>query len=222
MHGTRLKPADGEVVVRCVENKVTRLDPTATVVSYGKLKCNIGVSLGACTTVRNGGRYGLCVCRTVHRSTCILCKFTSGRRHRLFLLLVSISNVNKGATHVVLSTLSPSRLVGIVDARGTALLGAIGNVKLGATRQVVISLGSGVGANDIMTNGTKAVNALMSTTGTRMRRRTMTTLAVLNFTRTPSRGMILTVLGRRPDTPIRRIVGLTLGELWCLSGAGGS
>lgn len=202
------------VVVRCVGNRVTRLDPTATIVSYGKLKCTIGVSLGACSTVRNGDDYGLCVCRTVHRSTCILCNFTSGRRQRLFLLLVSISNVKKGATHVVLSTLSPTRLIGIVDARGTGVLGAIGNVKLGATRHIVISLGSGVGANTVTTATIKnTTNTLLPTVGTRMRRRTVTTLAVLKFTTTPSRGTILTVLGRRPSTPIRGIVGLTLGEL---------
>lgn len=200
-----------DVVVRCIGNRVTRLDPTATVVSYGNLKCTIGVSLGACSTVRKGGAYGLCVRRTVHRSTCILCNFTSGRRHRLFLLLVSMSNVNNGATQVVLSTLSPSRLIGIVDARGTGLLGAIGKVKLGATRHIVMSLGSGVGATTPMTK--KKRDALLSTVGARVRRRTITTLAVLKFTTTPSRGMMLTVLGRRPSTTMRRIVGLTLGEL---------
>lgn len=200
--------------MRCIENRLTRLDPTATIVSYGKIKCTTGVSLGACSTVRKGGAYGLFVCRTVHRSTCILCKFTSGRRQRVFLLLVSISKVKKGATQVVLSTLSPSRLIDMVDTRGTGLLGAIGNVKLGATRHLVIRLGSGVGAMKVTTmNKAASTKVLLRSTGTRIRRRTITTLAVLNFTTTPSRGIILTILGRRPRTPMRGIVGLTLGEL---------
>lgn len=179
---------------------------------YGKLKCKVGISLGACSTMRKGGRIGLCVCRTVHRSTCILCKFTAHRRERLFLLLVDMSNVKKGATHVVLSTLSPSRLYGIVNDKGSGLLGAIGKVNLGATRHVVIRLGSGVTIANV--RDTTAIGSITMTTGARVCRRTITTLAVLKFTRTPSRGIATRVLGRRPSTPIRGIVGLTLGQLW--------
>lgn len=198
-------------VVRCVGKSVTRVAPTAIILSYGKVKCNVGVSLGACSTVRGRDGAGLCVCRTVQRSTCMLCKFSAGRRQRLFLLLVSMSNVNNGATHVVLSTLSPSRLYKMVDSNGSGLLGAMGNVNLGATRHVVISLGSGVTASNIRAIGDRVFTG---PNGARVRSRTITTLAVLKFTRTTSRGMITTVLGRRPTTPMRGIVGLTLGQLW--------
>ncbi len=193
---------------------VTRLAPTVTIVSYGKMKCNLGVSLGAFATLRGGRRTGLFICRTVERSTRVLCKFCSGRRETLFLLLVAISKVKKGATHVVLSTLAPSRLINIVDSNGSGLLGAIGKVNLGATRHVVISLGSGVASIRVRNTNICASKAVAGARRSRVLRRTISTLAVLKFPPTPSRGIMRTVLGRRPRSAIRHIVGLTLGELW--------
>lgn len=214
----------GVGVVRCVRNSLARLAPTVTMMRATKIKCKLGVSLGACATVRNGRRMGLCIRRILitnkESSSFALFNFTSGRRHRLCHRLVAMSNIKNGATEVVLSSVSPDRLYGIVSANGSGVLGAIGNVKLGATRHVVVSLGSGVidlNVTSRLPTGNNGIIVIGGSVGSR----TIDTLAVLNFSPTPSTGMMISVLGTRPSLPIRRIMGLTLGRVgWLLTRTG--
>lgn len=204
-----------ECVVRCVGKRVMRLAPTEVVLRYTKVNCRLGVSLGACAFCGKGPAKGVCICRIVHRSTRLLFNFTKGSRHRLFLVLASISKINPGATQVVLSSLSPSRLVQIVTSGGRATLASIGKVKLGATRHVLISLGGGMGP---VRKVAIANNSSSITTDNTIARRTITTLIVLKFRGTTSRGTIGLVLGNSPTLTIRRIVGATLEVLWTVSG----
>lgn len=167
----------------CVENRLTTIRRRGTVIRTNKVKCKVCVSrraLSVLPTIKR--RIGVRACLGIHRSTVRLCKFLANRSLRIFELLVNIDKVKPGTNLGVLSYLSPSRLHFTILTKSMGAVSSTPKVKGGATRGLVLRLGSGVDVRSILRRTTRndRRSGRVRTASAKVRTRTMRTLATLN------------------------------------------
>lgn len=178
-----------------------------------KVKCRMFVSKRAfrCLPTINR-RVGICACLCLHRSTVVLCKFLAGSSLRLFGLLVSIDKVNPGKKLTVLSTLDASSLQFTMLSKSSGTVSGTPKMKTGATRHIVLRLGSGVSLRSTFRGGDRRMRALGVSKGNRIEGSTIVTLATLKCSSTRDLGTMSTIrVARRVS--IRTILGTTLGRV---------
>lgn len=159
---------------------------------------------------------GIRACFDIERSTVGLCKFETGSSLRVFGLLLNIGNIKPGTTLKILTKVATSRLEFTVLSSSIGALSGTPNVKGGATRGLVLRLGSGVGLRSTFRLGltrrrretTIKTNRISSN-----ERRTIRTLITLKCDDTSTLHTIHGIASIPPSS-IRNLLGTTLGGFW--------
>ena len=156
-------------MIEFIQGKIEELTPTqAVLLTQGGVAYDLNISLYTYSAIQGKDDTRLYVYEAIREDAYILYGFSAKQERELFLMLISVPGIGGASARMILSSFSPSELIGIISSGNDSLLKKVAqriivdlHDKIAKTQsdEIPLDLQTGIQAGQV---ATEAVTAMVT------------------------------------------------------------
>lgn len=128
-------------MIEFIQGKIVELTPTqAVLLTAGGVAYDLNISVYTFSALQNRDEARLYVYEAIREDAYILYGFTDKQERELFLMLISVPGIGGASARMILSSFSPSELIGIISSGNDALLKKVKGIGAKTAQRIIIDL----------------------------------------------------------------------------------
>ena len=163
-------------MIEFIQGKVEELTPTqAILLTQGGVAYDLNISLYTYSAIQGKESARLYVYEAIREDAYVLYGFSGKQERELFLMLISVSGIGGASARMILSSFTPSELIGIIRSGNDSLLKKVKGIGAKTAQRMIVDLHDKIGITqsdelplDLNTGGqagqiaTEAVTAMVT------------------------------------------------------------
>lgn len=128
-------------MIEFIQGKIVELTPTqAILLTAGGVAYDLNISVYTFSALQNRDEARLYVYEAIREDAYILYGFTDKQERELFLMLISVPGIGGASARMILSSFSPSELIGIISSGNDALLKKVKGIGAKTAQRIIVDL----------------------------------------------------------------------------------
>ena len=128
-------------MIEFIQGKIVELTPTqAVLLTAGGVAYDLNISVYTFSALQNRDEARLYVYEAIREDAYILYGFTDKQERELFLMLISVPGIGGASDRMILSSFSPSELIGIISSGNDALLKKVKGIGAKTAQRIIVDL----------------------------------------------------------------------------------
>ena len=128
-------------MIEFIQGKIVELTPTqAVLLTAGGVAYDLNISVYTFSALQNRDEARLYVYEAIREDAYILYGFTDKQERELFLMLISVPGIGGASARMILSSFSPSELIGIISSGNDALLKKVKGIGAKTAQCIIVDL----------------------------------------------------------------------------------
>lgn len=128
-------------MIEFIQGKIVELTPTqAVILTAGGVAYDLNISVYTFSALQNRDEARLYVYEAIREDAYILYGFTDKQERELFLMLISVPGIGGASARMILSSFSPSELIGIISSGNDALLKKVKGIGAKTAQRIIVDL----------------------------------------------------------------------------------
>ncbi|MDR1381519.1 MAG: Holliday junction branch migration protein RuvA [Tannerella sp.] len=196
-------------MIEYIKGEIVELLPAQVVMECSGIGYEINISLTTYSAF-NGCREGkVYVHEVIREDAHLLFGFATRRERELFLLLTSVSGVGPNTARMILSSLPPEELVGVIASGDDVSLTTIKGIGSKTAQRIVVDLKNKVKATEGMDEKYRTPAGGRSET----EEGAVAALVMLGFQKAPSQKVVASILKQSAATTVEQVIKDALKRL---------
>jgi Holliday junction DNA helicase RuvA len=193
-------------MISFIKGRLVEKTPTYVILETGGIGYYIHISLHTFTRMEDSESVMLYTHFHIREDTQTLFGFIDETEREVFRQLISVSGVGTATARVILSSMSPEEISGIITSGDAARLKSVKGIGAKTAQRIIIDLKDKIGKTVSETGFT----ALMDNT---IREETLSALDVLGFSRKQSGRIVDMILRESPQLSVQDLIKQALKKL---------
>lgn len=185
------------------------MSPTSVTLECGGIGYQMNISLYTYGAINGKPSAKLYVYESIREDAHQLFGFTNQHERELFLLLISVSGVGPGTARVILSSLNPGELEGIIATENATVLQSVKGIGAKTAQRIIVDLKDKIKITDTGGNISLPVKEDLSDTG----HSAVAALVMLGFKQPASQKVVSKIIRETPALPVEAIIKEALKRL---------
>ena len=128
-------------MIEFIQGKIVELTPTqAVLLTAGGVAYDLNISVYTFSALQNRDEARLYVYEAIREDAYILYGFTDKQERELLLMLISVPGIGGASARMILSSFSPSELIGIISSGNDALLKKVKGIGAKTAQRIIVDL----------------------------------------------------------------------------------
>jgi len=128
-------------MIEFIQGRIEELTPTkAVLLTAGGVGYDLNISVYTYSAIQGKDEARLYVYEAIREDAYILYGFSGKQERELFLLLISVPGIGGASARMILSSFSPSELVGIISSGNDALLKKVKGIGAKTAQRIIVDL----------------------------------------------------------------------------------
>lgn len=128
-------------MIEFIQGKIEELTPTqAVLLTQGGVAYNLNISLYTYSAIQGKDDTRLYVYEAIREDAYILYGFSGKQERELFLMLISVPGIGGASARMILSSFSPSELIGIISSGNDSLLKKVKGIGAKTAQRIIVDL----------------------------------------------------------------------------------
>ena len=128
-------------MIEFIQGKIEELTPTqAVVLTQGGVAYDLNISVYTYSAIQSKEEARLYVYEAIREDAYILYGFSGKQERELFLMLISVPGIGGASARMILSSFSPSELIGIISSGNDALLKKVKGIGAKTAQRIIVDL----------------------------------------------------------------------------------
>lgn len=194
-------------MIEYIRGDIAELTPASVVIESAGVGYLLNISLNTFTAIQSQKSAKLYVYEAIREDAHLLYGFVDRHERELFLLLISVSGVGPNTARMILSSLSPSELEGVIASKNEAALKNVKGIGAKTAQRIIVDLKDKIKPgvvtldnNNVMLNPAVAEEALAA-------------LVMLGFPQNVSQKCVAAILKEDPTTKVEQVIKAALKML---------
>ena len=133
-------------MIEFIQGKIEDLTPTqAVILTAGGVAYDLNISIYTYSAIQGKDEARLYVFEAIREDAYILYGFSGKQERELFLMLISVPGIGGASARMILSSFSPSELIGIISSGNDSLLKKVKGIGAKTAQRIVVDLHDKVG-----------------------------------------------------------------------------
>lgn len=194
-------------MIEYIRGILAELTPAQAVVECNGVGYSANISLNTYSALQGKKECKLFVSEIIREDAYTLFGFFSKEERELFQLLITVSGIGGNTARMILSSLSPAELTGVITQGNANALKSVKGIGLKTAQRIIVDLKDkipGVGAADVqldLGNTSEIVDEAVSA------------LTMLGFAMQPSRKVVDAILKENPGAKVEMVIKMALKRL---------
>ena len=194
-------------MIEYIRGEIASLTPTTAVIDCAGVGYLLNISLNTYTAIQGQKAAKLFAYEAIREDAHLLYGFIDPHERELFLLLISVSGVGPNTARMILSSLSPTELEGVIASKNEAALKNVKGIGAKTAQRIIVDLKDkikpGVAtleSNNVVVNPAVAEEALAA-------------LVMLGFPQSASQKCVASILKESPAMKVEQVIKTALKML---------
>ena len=199
-------------MIEYLSGALADLTPTLAVIDCHGVGYGVNISLTTFSAIQGREQVKLWITESIREDAYQLWGFSTRSERELFLLLTSVSGIGAAIARMILSSMSPAELAGVISEGNERMLKQVKGVGPKAAQRIIVDLHDKIGTLGIDT----AIPAAAKTAATinqEVMKEAVAALTMLGFSPAPVHKTVEKLLTDEPDAPVERVIKLALKML---------
>lgn len=128
-------------MIEFIQGKIEELTPTqAVILTAGGVAYDLNISVYTYSAIQGKDEARLFVYEAIREDAYILYGFSGKQERELFLMLISVPGIGGASARMILSSFSPSELIGIVSSGNDSLLKKVKGIGAKTAQRIIVDL----------------------------------------------------------------------------------
>ena len=128
-------------MIEFIQGKIEELTPTqAVLLTQGGVAYDLNISLYTYSAIQGKDDTRLYVYEAIREDAYILYGFSGKQERELFLMLISVPGIGGASARMILSSFSPSELIGIISSGNDSLLKKVKGIGAKTAQRIIVDL----------------------------------------------------------------------------------
>ena len=128
-------------MIEFIQGKIEELTPTqAVLLTQGGVAYDLNISLYTYSAIQGKDDTRLYVYEAIREDAYILYGFSAKQERELFLMLISVPGIGGASARMILSSFSPSELIGIISSGNDSLLKKVKGIGAKTAQRIIVDL----------------------------------------------------------------------------------
>ncbi len=133
-------------MIEFIQGKIEELTPTqAVLLTPGGVAYDLNISVYTYSAIQGKDDARLYVYEAIREDAYILYGFSGKQERELFLMLISVPGIGGASARMILSSFSPSELIGIISSGNDALLKKVKGIGAKTAQRIIVDLHDKIG-----------------------------------------------------------------------------
>ena len=128
-------------MIEFIQGKIEELTPTqAILLTAGGIGYDLNISVYTYSAIQSKEETRLYVYEAIREDAYILYGFSSKQERELFLMLISVPGIGGASARMILSSFTPSELIGIISSGNDSLLKKVKGIGAKTAQRIIVDL----------------------------------------------------------------------------------
>ena len=127
-------------MIEYLKGTLTELAPALAVVECHGVGYGVNISLNTFSAIQGKQEVKLWISESIREDAYILYGFSGKQERELFLMLISVPGIGGASARMILSSFSPSELIGIISSGNDALLKKVKGIGAKTAQRIIVDL----------------------------------------------------------------------------------
>lgn len=133
-------------MIEFIQGKIEELTPTkAVILTAGGVAYDLGISVFTYSAIQGKEDSRLYVYEAIREDAYVLYGFSGKQERELFLMLISVPGIGGASARMILSSFSPSELIGIISSGNDSLLKKVKGIGAKTAQRIIVDLHDKIG-----------------------------------------------------------------------------
>ncbi len=133
-------------MIEFIQGKIEELTPTkAVILTAGGVAYDLGISVYTYSAIQGKEDSRLYVYEAIREDAYVLYGFSGKQERELFLMLISVPGIGGASARMILSSFSPSELIGIISSGNDSLLKKVKGIGAKTAQRIIVDLHDKIG-----------------------------------------------------------------------------
>ena len=187
-------------MIEFIQGKIEELTPTqAVLLTPGGVAYDLNISVYTYSAIQGKDDARLYVYEAIREDAYILYGFSGKQERELFLMLISVPGIGGASARMILSSFSPSELIGIISSGNDALLKKVKGIGAKTAQRIVIDLKDKLKKNDFPTE-------IFATPNNTIKTEALSALTILGFSKAAVDKALDKLLKQMPEATVETLI----------------
>jgi len=200
-------------MIEYIKGELTEVTPALAVVEAAGVGYALNISLNTYTAIQKEKEVKLYVHESLvaggRDDSFTLYGFYSKQERELYRLLITVSGVGANTARMILSSISPAELCGVISSGDERILKAVKGIGLKTAQRIIVDLRDKIVslgiADELPANG-----GSVEMVNNGIKDEAVAALTMLGFSPAPSSKVVVSILKEQPDLPVEQVVKMAL------------
>ncbi len=133
-------------MIEFIQGKIEELTPTkAVILTAGGVAYDLSISVYTYSAIQGKEDCRLYVYEAIREDAYVLYGFSGKQERELFLMLISVPGIGGASARMILSSFSPSELIGIISSGNDSLLKKVKGIGAKTAQRIIVDLHDKIG-----------------------------------------------------------------------------
>ena len=133
-------------MIEFIQGKIEELTPTkAVILTAGGVAYDLSISVYTYSAIQGKEDSRLYVYEAIREDAYVLYGFSGKQERELFLMLISVPGIGGASARMILSSFSPSELIGIISSGNDSLLKKVKGIGAKTAQRIIVDLHDKIG-----------------------------------------------------------------------------
>ena len=192
-------------MIEFIQGKVEELTPTqAVLLTNGGVAYDLSISVYTYSAIQGKEDTRLYVYEAIREDAYILYGFSGKQERELFLMLISVPGIGGASARMILSSFSPSELIGIISSGNDTLLKKVKGIGAKTAQRIIVDLRDKIGKSqaDDSSAGAAAAGIQAGQTASEA----VTALVTLGFPQAASQKVVTAILKENGSLSVEALI----------------
>ena len=192
-------------MIEFIQGKVEELTPTqAVLLTNGGVAYDLSISVYTYSAIQGKEDTRLYVYEAIREDAYILYGFSGKQERELFLMLISVPGIGGASARMILSSFSPSELIGIISSGNDTLLKKVKGIGAKTAQRIIVDLRDKIG-NSQADDGSAGAAAAGIQAG-QTASEAVTALVTLGFPQAASQKVVTAILKENGSLSVEALI----------------
>ena len=191
-------------MIEFIQGKIEELTPTkAVILTAGGVAYDLGISLYTYSAIQGKEDSRLYVYEAIREDAYVLYGFSGKQERELFLMLISVPGIGGASARMILSSFSPSELIGIISSGNDSLLKKVKGIGAKTAQRIIVDLHDKIG---VAQSDDMPLNLQTSIQTGQVATEAITALVTLGFPQAASQKVVQAILKEQDGLNVESVI----------------
>ena len=191
-------------MIEFIQGKIEELTPTkAVILTAGGVAYDLGISVYTYSAIQGKEDSRLYVYEAIREDVYVLYGFSGKQERELFLMLISVPGIGGASARMILSSFSPSELIGIISSGNDSLLKKVKGIGAKTAQRIIVDLHDKIG---VAQSDDMPLNLQTSIQTGQVATEAITALVTLGFPQAASQKVVQAILKEQDGLNVESVI----------------